>query len=498
MTTLYQHPTYRRLSPQWSKWRDLYDGDHGTLTRPEYLWLHAIESKPRDPVARAVRSAREQRTRYLNLNEIIVSLWSSLIFKESIQFDQEAQALLDETGGLFDIDGQGTSFQDLAIRAFEHYALFGKSILLVDSFPISAGSRAEEQALGLRPFIDLIHPLAAPDWSKEDANPARLGKYNFFRHEFDLVLPRESSESEPKTARFSHTLQVSGGRYQIVIHSVGIDEAQEILPEFYDSKTRQIMWQPVGVVDTSLSDIPLSVIEGESWVKDVSEEALRYHNLRSTKDNVEFNQGYQKIFISGINGSDEQQVLALSEYTIPFIPENASVTVVPPVSTAELAASVEQSLANVFKVGLNQYRALPADSRAVQSAETQNAEQQNPIALVQSTIAQLEGHLNRALGFYAQLSGINNFSGKVELSKELDHEDWSEFLTTWQAMRDTLSRVPGAETAVAKKALQKLDFDEQTTAQLMAAADSASIATPTPQPQARQGGLLGAVINGRA
>ena len=81
MTTgvqLYTHPEYKRAVNDYVLWRDLYEGDHATLVK-KYLWYHGLEKKA-DDTASELRRAREERTRYLNFIEIMVSLWISIFF----------------------------------------------------------------------------------------------------------------------------------------------------------------------------------------------------------------------------------------------------------------------------------------------------------------------------------------------------------------------------------------------------------------------------------
>jgi hypothetical protein len=94
------HPEYDDKAPELQKYRDLYEGDHAVLIRPQYLWPHELESsnkiKGTDPqtgqqltVGEYLRTIRARRSRYLNVMESIVSAWISLLFHKPIKMGRE-------------------------------------------------------------------------------------------------------------------------------------------------------------------------------------------------------------------------------------------------------------------------------------------------------------------------------------------------------------------------------------------------------------------------
>lgn len=493
MTSLYENPEYKREKDDLVRYRDMYEGDHDTMVRPEYLWYTPVERKnPADAKAKAaivqIRMDREQRSRYLNIPEIIVSLWTSLLFRKPYSKDEEAEATLKDIED--DIDGKGTSFWDfLKDECAESLFVFGKVFVLTDTYIDGASSRTDEKAKGMRPFVELLNPLDCKDWQIESAGK-RAGKYKFFRYEYCVLEDRNSPEDEPKEIRRSDALIQNGDTVEVLRYEQKSEKTSpsQVTPE-------QGHWEKkADPIKLGVPDMPLSTIVSESWIHEVCEETLRHFNSRSVKDTIEFTQGFTRMFVKGVDPSSAEQIDALSNYTISILPADGDVIAVPPTSTADLKASVEEAIDNAFKVGLNKLRSLPSSSKENESADSQAQDKENIYALAESTVAQIERLANDILKHIAAFRGIEGDPGKITLSREFSKESFSEWVVVFSTIRDLLKGYPEIEKAAFKKAVGELNLDSDVMERIDSIIDNGPQKS---EPDSQRTSILGRFLNGR-
>jgi hypothetical protein len=460
MTQLYRSPDYAAALPKMQMYNDLYYGNHDALITPQYLFPHKIESATNG--GSILRAARCQRTRYMKLPEMIVSLWISLLFRGQPTLDDIAIKNLD--GGEDDIDGKGTSLTTLLRdQVARDLIVFGKVFALTDAYPFQAKNRADERAKGLRPFVEVLSPLSVVDWDMETSDPARIGRFNFLRHEFDLVLPRSSSSEQPIIRRQSSELK-RGTTYEVTTY-----KGQEYNADYLGvvSKVNQSTVNAAdpwtlesGPIVTKIPEIPVSYINGETWIDGVCEETLRHYNIRSNRDNILYNQGFDQRFIMGVNKADWPEfAAAMNEYTSVFLPENGNAIKLPASDVAAYERAEQQAIDNVFKVGLNQLYALPGDSRLIPAADSTNAQKDNTIAIVESSIEQLENFAQDILNNYSQFTGRQ--PGTIDFCKDITEQDITDFVVIWNAFRDEIKGIPTARAATVKQAVERLGLNDK-------------------------------------
>lgn len=482
--TLFEHPDYSELAKHWIVYRDLYEGKHDVLIAPAYLWYHQQELIPDpDGYSAQIRRVRAERTRYLNIPEIIVSLWTSYFFKEEPMLDDATTELLAEDDAEDNIDGKGTSlFGFIKDGILKNYLIYGKPVVLVDAFPAQVRSEGERRSLGLRPYMELLNPLAVKDWSFEENDPLRLGALNMLRHEYEIVMPRTES-TKPEVRKYSDTLSVQGGRYVVFRDTISGDNSSPY------SKAEGSVWEREEQFQTGLSEIPVSMIEAESWIKDVCEETLRVYNLRSSKDNIEYYQAYQKIFVTGVTTQEQQK--ALSENIVALLPAGATWGSIEPVDTTTLERSIQQGIDNAFKVGLNLGRQLPADSRAAQGEGSQAEEKKNSYMLVESALDDIETLVNDCMENYAAFKGRPNWEGHIELSRDVGEKDFNEFIQLWQAFSDALRGSEIVKKAALQKVIERLELPIESDDLQLAIEQAAGASEPRPEGDLLQGFLTG-------
>lgn len=485
--TLYCNPEYYQYEPQWTLARDLYEGDHDILTRSNYLWTHAIEEANQDPVAQRLRARRCQRTRYLNLSEVLISLWCSLFFKKDPQVDSITEALLKDHNGLRNIDGRGSSLTGFfRNKVLPSYLNYGKVVLVVDSLPIVARNITEERQIGARPFLDLIEPLNFVDWSREVADPKRLMEFTFARYQYTGVLPRRTSSEEPKLRRYSYEYRHDSGIVTLNVAYVDLDGSYKVIDKHWDAEKKTEAWQtdtnPIPLV--GLDEIPIAVFEDESWLKDANQETLRHFNLRSNRDNINYNQGFQEKYLNIQGGKmDSTRIGAFNEYAHKILDVGESAFVLEPIDPLALEKSEQEAIRNVFRVGLNRLHSLPDSSDESPSADSMDKQNEYTSKLVESALVEIEDIANQALKHYAAFMGKANFEGKIELDKEVSDESFEQFITTWQTFSDMLSGSSKIKTEVARKALHKLRLPKNKMQELERELESAIVQTQKPGTQ---------------
>jgi hypothetical protein len=435
MAEFFEHPEYRANKENWKKWKDLYDADHETLvSNPDYLWPHTIEEKNPN-----LFRARKRRTRYLEIPEIVVSVWTSFFFRNPIEPSDDALELLVDF--IESVDRKEMSFTALGLKFVETYLQAGKAAILVD---------APAEGENLEPYASVIHPLEIKDWQEEEADSVRMGRLNMLRREYKATLARSSLMEKPREVVISDLYErVANNQIQVTRFQ------KDVKQKVSGQKNKEGEWQAVSEFTLALSEIPFVIIQDTSWIKGVCEETLRHFNLRSCRDNIQHQQGYTNIFIVGMDAEDSKAVQAISEYTWPILPVGASVTPISPTSTDSYDRNISEALMTAFKVGLNQMRSVASDSRAVQSAESIHAEKDERIALVESTRDMFSKALSQVLVLVAEFKGV---SGEflASLSFDLTEDDMQEFSQNYMTFAEQFRRNPEYNRLAFEKVLGKM------------------------------------------
>jgi len=485
--TFYQHPDYAALLKVWKVAKDLYDGDHDTLVGADYLWRTENESSKLD--GQRILGIRCQRTRYLNLSEVLVSLWKSIFFKQDPIYSARVQQDLEQE--LKDVTGTGMSLTTyLKDSLLRDMLLYGRSISLVNApFQIQR-TTGGNQAIGFRPYLQNINPIAVPDWEVESTLGPNYGKFTQLRHEYDYLAPRKSLRDKPLITRRTTLFYLEGGKFAATTYQAVV-EANGVLKQ----KEGQTVWTPVADAFLSeLKELPISVLNDESWLKDANEENLRFFNLRSTLDSVNYYTGFPNRFLKGISSADADLIKALTEYSWTLLPENGDAFSIEPPSATSLENAVRESLANVFKVGLNMLRSLPLDSGVAEAADTIKEQKANTQALVLSTIETLENKANEIVRFLGLYKG-KTYDKEVTFSRDIVEEQVQEILSLYSAIQDSIKKIPSWNKSVLKKFARRMNLPETDLDNILTDIDNTDTTT---QEQQNQTGTedISTVING--
>lgn len=464
------HPEYDVIAPELQKYKDLYEGKHAVLINPQYLWPHEIEGsrqeKGADPVTGAtltvgeyLRMIRARRSRYVNIYKSVVTAWISILFHKPIKYDDDVKNLLGEEG-LADIDGEGTSFEDFIKGPIaEAYFLYGSPIVLVDA-PSGMFKNKQEQAnAGFRPYMELLDRLAVKDWQFFTDGKNR-GKYEWLRHEYCSVAPRTSSRSKAETEIYCKEYTVASGSY-----------AQDIY-KLEDGK-----WKAVDSVPIGGDELPISTIRAnEPWVDDLSEIALVFFNVTSAWYNQLNTQAFQRGILAGDLG--EKEKIAISEYTFATVPTGTTVDVIEPASTDAHTSAMNITMDQFYRVGFNRSRGMAADSKEAPSDQTLREMSSELIALLITAMSQIEGLVNESLTHYARFNGIEDFQGKVTLSRDIASDDVMKQAEIFAIYRDEIRKVLTWRKAELKKVSLQMGYSDDEAREIEREIDALKLEEP--------------------
>jgi len=437
-----EHPDYADEAGEWQKLKDLHDGDHAVLvSNPDYLWPHELER--RTVSGSDLRRIRELRTRYLNIMKSVATRWVSFLFRNDIIVPDAVKSMFGDEYN--DVTGDGEGFQSFCKNQIGlNRVLFGKCLVLVDSFGVKAETKAQAQALKIRPFVEVLSPLEVKDWQISD-EPERKGKFDFLRCEYQLIEPRTGPQEAPTISTYCKVFAVNNGVYTVSKYKA-------------EKSGNTIEWKLDGSIQIpELSEIPIAgIINSESLLCDAAEQQLMLFNLMSAESSILNAQAFQKIFVTGVKGEDAK--LAFSEYAVNFLPSDAAVTVIEAGSTDAISTAINATIDRLYKVAFNQVHGVAADSKEAPGAESQREAKEDFKAFVISIITEIEDVINQWIALYAQFKGQQNFTGKVELDKNISLDDIDKELAIFQAHKDDFKKVPAAYKEIVRKRVNDMNL----------------------------------------
>jgi hypothetical protein len=453
---LYLKPEYIKNEPLYTQWKDLYEGDQQTLRDSKYLFLHELETLEQGI---KIRSIREQRTHYTNFIEPLIGIWTGLFFKDEPIIPDDVKAMLGDE--IDDIDGEGNSLVAfMRDNVARNYFIYGNPIIRVNALGDKPKTKGEETLKKFRPYLEMLNPLDVKDWKIERDDPLNLNKIIFLRFEYLDELPRARSTDAIVLQPVSKELYLEGKKLYIQKYRLKETKANEPLPtQIANADSRE--WEVVGEPKelSEWDEIPIvALFNGESWIKDIAPQALKYHNLESVLDNIHLFQAHQRIQAIGDNLKVTE--VGFAEYCISTWPLGTSFHVIEPTDTTAIEKRLLQVRDNLFKIALNQVKQLAGDSAGVQGAETIREERQDTIALIQSEIESLENITNKAIELYAKFKGILNFKSEITLSREINETDLDQMSKAFLIIRDDIAKIPSLKKAAVKRFALELDLDE--------------------------------------
>lgn len=442
----HEHPEYTARQWDWRKYQDLYEGDHATIVGNEaYFWYHPIEYHPEQ--GKLVRSIRAQLSRYLNLIEPAVSVWSGIFFKEDPKIDEVKDLFAD---AINDVDGDGTDLISfIKNEIFVPFVRDGRPIVLTDAFSFTGTTKADERASGHRAFFEVLNVLSVKDWELETKDPARKGKLNFLRYEYDVIESRTDPTQKPAISTYSKVLL----RAPNGVCTATTYKAQRA------NGAQSTIWTQVGEPATfaGFDELPIqALMKGRSWIKDACEQQLALFNHMSGYSNQLLNQAYQRVVI--FTDDRENAGIALSMFTAALLPQGGSVHTIEPSNTQPFEHAIDRTIDSFFKVVFNQTKSLSAASKEAPGAETLKEMKEDLVSLVKSSITELENLVNKAVQDYARFVGKKDFTGKVTFSKDITTEDVTKMIEIYLAHQDDIKQILPWHQAYLRKVVDLQNF----------------------------------------
>lgn len=499
---LHEHNYYSEMAPFWTTYRDLYDGNHATLTNSKYLWYHELEKGDKE-TATLLRGIRAQRTRYLNRIEPIISRYTSLFFQNDPMPDQPTLDMFGDS--ISDVTGTGKSLISfLKEDVLRSHLLYGRPVVRTDNYAVEVRSLAEQRALKISPTFEVINPLDLKDW-QIDTSPQRRGKFLWVRCEYWEMEARASATDKPEQRLYSKVFTWQGAGYTVDTY---VAKSNKDIPNISSAQSDQVQKSSVvndnrgqgsrweleetsGLINAP--DLPIRSIEnGESWVKDIAPQALKLFNLESTRDSIHYSQGHQRIWISGV--TNKEQMVALSEYTIGFLPDGSQVQSLEPINTASIDANISETTNNILRIAFNQQATTTIDSKAVQSGATQQEGKEPLVALIKAEIESLENLANSMIKDYAFFKeGITDFQGKIKFSRDIKIDDIQAQLNIFNALRSDINSCKTWRSESLKKFARQQGLAQQ---DIIDSEIEASKPQDLTQAGAGFGSKVGAVLSG--
>ena len=444
MVNLHKHPQFTELSEDWQQYHDFYEGKKKVLNQKKYLVEHQIEMKGKEGLI--LRDIREKRTEYTNYIEPVISSYLSLFFKESPNIEEVLDIFEEEE--IKNIDGNKKGLQTFIREDIAtNYLLYGKPIIYIDAPDVDAKTQAEAKALGLRPYMQIINPLNAPDWQ------VGINGYDKFRFEYLKDEPRASLEEELKQAKHSKALYLRDGKVYIQIYK--------------SEKTNKdgneaVQWLKVGEERElkGLEELPvITTFKGESWIKDILPLSRRAFNIESNIDNINGNQGFQRLFVA--TDASAEQWKDVGESVIGKLPAGSTLLTVEPVDTTSQERRLAHTIMNIYKVAFNITRILPADSAAAEGDATLKERKQSLLDLIVSEIGTLEDIVNKAIQVYAKFKGVDIGERKVTFSRDVTDDDLDQVKATFLQHQSYLTKYPTLVKEYIKRMTQSMNLDKE-------------------------------------
>lgn len=170
--------TYSTYESQWTYLLESYMGSD-EYRSGHHLMRYQLETN-------GEYSQRLNNTPYENHCQSIINIYNSFLFKVPPVRDLGSLSNLQETADfLKDADLDGRSFNNFMKEVSTYSSIFGAVWLMVIKPNVSAVSRGEELAQGVRPYLSLLSPLMVLDWQYRRLNNGRY-ELDYFKYIEDI------------------------------------------------------------------------------------------------------------------------------------------------------------------------------------------------------------------------------------------------------------------------------------------------------------------------
>jgi hypothetical protein len=170
--------TYTTYQPKWRMYLDSYVGG-ADYQKGAYLTKYQLETNQE-------YSQRLANTPLENHCQSIVSVYKSFLFRvEPTRTFNSIEGMPETQDFLKDADLDGRSLNQFMKDVATWSSVFGHCYILLSKPNVGAQTRAEEQQMGARPYVNLLTPLVVLDW-RFTRSPNGRYDLSYFRYLEDV------------------------------------------------------------------------------------------------------------------------------------------------------------------------------------------------------------------------------------------------------------------------------------------------------------------------
>lgn len=478
----YEHTDYLSNKPTWNKINILVNAVETELVNPQYLWEHPFEQASRQAtetdkkIALEDRSLRQTRTQYVNFMKMARNRLVSLLMKGGLNTSEVIDLF---APNMTDVDGQGHSLEQFLRLITDHVVEYGVSYVLTNTRAAQeVTSLKQQQEQNIRPFLIRIHPLDFKDWQNGES-----GEYEFYRHEYLVTEPRADLSTCPVLAKYNEVTKL------IKLTSADNKTSISVVTEIYYSINKSgdiINYHPSSeqkdkvhynwvlketIPMTDLKSLPLSTNRiQESWLSDGAPIALKIYNKQSEKDNILYNNGYDKTFVfgdlesavdeQGNEISEQNKTKKISHNSLCVLPADSKVQKLEPTNLDTFTKAIEEDLMNFFQVVFNQLRVLPSDSRQAESAENIEEQKEALLTRISEKRKELENLFNSIVedwAYFKNKEAKPNEAQKISFKQPLTLGDVEDLALFIRSIENRVKRYPAWDKAIDKLLFEGMD-----------------------------------------
>ncbi|MCA9813210.1 MAG: hypothetical protein KC483_10185 [Nitrosarchaeum sp.] len=470
-TQLFLNPHFVENRAEWEMYRDVYEGDYKTLRSEIYLPKFVVESTVEGKKAYQQRLAR---TFYTNLIEGIVDIWVNWVFKETIDHSDVKGSIFTDAE-LENIDGDQTSLEDFAKDFFRTMVVYGRAFIHVNQSDRPAVSKLDD--LIKRPYASIINPLEIPDWIYVDEQNNLQGGLKAIDYHYLIVKQRESTEEEPRVVALRRRFFVSESKVTTILYQAHESSNKKDFAYSNLLSLEKSNWDQIGSeVELEIDELPFVYGGDESWIKSISGEALRRHQLVSSVENILHFQGYKHTMIAGDLNPNVSGIQA--ENTIMWLKAGSTVTELSDTNPLGLLTRIDSTTDLIFKMGLNQVRQIPGTSKVAQSEGAAREEKEPQVAAAKAAISEIETVLNGMVRLWAKFKGTNQ-EGKIKISRNFTTQDVKELALSFSIYRDYIGKVEPWLKAHLAKVVDQEGYDPEDLSNIKAGIEAITVENDT-------------------
>jgi hypothetical protein len=437
---LANHPEYIENKDFYERASDFYLGDQATMCSTKYIVPYLTETSG-DKDSGTALANRIARSVYVNdVAPIILQHKTSLAQAVTINgFEGGTLDVIKE-----DVTGYGDTPQEMYSRMLEFFLVHGRVGILVEGPGDVSDNVAEAIKKGERSYQLLYSADKIRYWELFSSGPKK-GKLS------DLLLfegcIKEDKEEYYQFRRYYFEGTSNTYSWQILQtkKGTGID---------YSKPT---VYEVINGAPGELEEIPFTIFgrgRCDSALKDLIQPAWGAHNRLSVLSSINYNQGFQRSIVAGVNDGKELQKVGEAIITV-IRNENAKVTVIPAGVPDAVETEWRAYRQIISRIGLLQYNQLMDDTRQVQSSESKAKDLRAREVYYDDIIAMFEKKLSQVYKHHAMFEGQSPDEVSVTISRDFDLTDTELELQSDSALMLWANRFGDAGVKIQKAILEK-------------------------------------------